>query len=320
MRPTLVLVSGLVLSPLFSLAAQTQVPPIPEFHPVNPMAQSRSGVFFQPWEPPERGWPLRFLLDYGSAIEMNTSRSGEYLLDAELLVFRAGIRHDLGPRTFVAAEVPAGYAWAGFLDGFFDWYHGLLGIDIPARDLRPRDSFAYRVDLPGVGRVAYSPGAYLGDIRLAAGLRHRPGLQTVISLTLPTATRMGYGRGVPSLALMTTLEAPLGGRWDFTGGLGAGFTPRHGPLGPWQRTAFGAFTTGARWRIWGRQALYANFFFHSPYYHRTGYPALDRFDVSLNYGWLLRTAGGLEWRVGMTEDPSPSGPAIDAIFQVGVGR
>jgi hypothetical protein len=119
---------------------------------------------------------------------------------------------------------------------------------------------------------------------------------------------------------MTTLTAPLGGRWEFTGGFGAGLTPRHGPLGPWQRSAFAALTAGARWHIWGRQALYADFFFHSPYYHGTGYRGLDGAEVSLNYGWLLRTAGGLEWRVGMTEDPSPSGPAIDAVFQVGVGK
>jgi hypothetical protein len=40
-------------------------------------------------------------------------------------------------------------------------------------------------------------------------------------------------------------------------------------------------------------------------------------ELSLDFGWLLATAGGAEWRLGMTEDLDPSGPAIDLVFRLG---
>ena len=73
----------------------------------------------------------------------------------------------------------------------------------------------------------------------------------------------------------------------------------------------------ARFRFWGRQSLFANVFYHSPYYRNTTLPALDRKDLELDFGWLLATKGGREWRIGMTEDLQPSGPAIDVIFRLG---
>ena len=46
-------------------------------------------------------------------------------------------------------------------------------------------------------RITRSPSAQsLGDARVTLGRRHGESLQSVLSLTLPTATG-GYGRGVP---------------------------------------------------------------------------------------------------------------------------
>jgi hypothetical protein len=40
-------------------------------------------------------------------------------------------------------------------------------------------------------------------------------------------------------------------------------------------------------------------------------------DFDLDFGYILRSKGGHEFRLGMTEDIYPSGPAIDLIFRFG---
>ena len=72
-----------------------------------------------------------------------------------------------------------------------------------------------------------------------------------------------------------------------------------------------------RWRVWGHQSVYANVFYHSPYYHDTTLPALDRRELSLDFGWILRTNQGGEWRLGLTEDLEPAGPGVDLILRLG---
>ena len=79
-----------------------------------------------------------------------------------------------------------------------------------------------------------------------------------------------------------------------------------------------AASSGLRWRFWGRQSLYGNVFYHSPYYEDTTLPALDRQELSLDFGWILATDGAGEWRLGLTEDLEPSGPAIDLVFRLSV--
>jgi hypothetical protein len=93
----------------------------------------------------------------------------------------------------------------------------------------------------------------------------------------------------------------------------------HGVLSPYQRSVFFSASPGLRLRFWGRQALFASIFYHTPYYHGTQLPALDRRELSLDFGWLLATKHG-DWKIGMTEDISPSGPAIDLVFRFAMQR
>jgi hypothetical protein len=159
---------------------------------------------------------------------------------------------------------------------------------------------------------------FLGDLSLAVGFRHTPRLQSVVSVTLPTATGPdGYGKGVPSVALLNTLRTPVSPRLLFEGSVGVGVTPSHGRLSSFQRTTFLALSSGLRHRLWDNQALYANLFYHSPYYRGTSLPALDRRELSLDFGWILTTRAGAEWRMGLTEDLEPGGPGVDLVFRVG---
>ena len=296
---------------------------LPAWDPINPLAASRSPLAFEPYRRPRPdGWSAELALDYASAIESGLEPAARYDLDAELLRLRLRLGRDLGPSSFVELEAGAGGSYAGFLDGFLNWYHGLLGIALEERERRPRDAFLYRLELPDGPAVERRPSAlFLGDLRLTAGRRFGPHFQAVASLSLPTSTAPeGYGRGVVAGAVVTTLRASIVEPLVYEGSVGLGYAPTHGDLERHQRTTFVSASSGLRWRFWGRQALYGNLFVHSPYYHDTTIRALDRRDLAFDFGWILATRSGREWRLGLTEDLEPGGPGIDLVFRLGVSR
>lgn len=312
------LVMALVLQVSAAISARAQG--LPEFAPLNPMGSSRSGVYFQPYLDPAPGrWVTAMSLDYASVIEYNRLPPADYVLDSELLRFNVGVRRDIGQRSFVTLGAGVGGAYAGFLDGFLDWYHGALGIEISERERRPRDRFLYTVTLPDGNMVRRSPSnLFLEDIRVGLGFRYGPHLQSVASVTLPTSTGPeGFGRGVPSISLVNTLRTRLNPTVTYEGSLGLGFTSAHGSLPEGQREHFVAASSGLRVGVWGRQSLYANLFYHSPYYSNTTLPALDSRELSLDFGWILATRHGGEWRLGLTEDLEPGGPGVDLILRMG---
>jgi hypothetical protein len=305
----------LLLLPEFAVAQG-----LPAYRPINPVAASRSGLSFEPFHAPRPGrWVADVGVEYASTIEYNILPQAIFLLDSELLRVRATVSRDLSPRTFVLAEAELLGAYPGIFDGLLEWYHDLLGIEIPERERRPRDDFLYAADLVGRGPLLREPSdLFLGDVRLGIGLRVHPRVQSVVAVTLPTNTGPeGYGRGEISASLLNTARLPLTPRLVLEGSLSGGFTPAHGPLTGWQRKVFVSGSSGLRWRFWGRQSLYGNFFLHSPYYHDTALPALDRRDLSFDFGWVLAGSGVRELRVGMTEDVEPGGPAIDLVLRVG---
>jgi hypothetical protein len=307
----------LLLLPLPERAVAQGLPP---YRPINPVATSRSGVVFQPFRTPEPGrWVSDIGIEYASTIEYNVLPEASFFLDSELLRLRATVSLDLSPRTFLLAEAELLGAYAGVLDGFLEWYHGLLGIEIPERDRRPRNDFLYAADLSGRGPVVREPGdVFLGDLRLGAGFRVHPAVQTVAALTLPTNSGpTGYGREVVSAALLNTIRLTPSPRLVFEGSLSAGYTPSHGTLAEYQRELFLAGSSGLRWRFWGRQSLFGNVFLHSPYHRDTQVPALDRRELSFDFGWILAGTNGRELRIGMTEDLEPGGPAVDLVFRIG---
>ena len=320
MRSTLVLPAYLFTLLLLVSPATGAAQGLPAFAPLNPVASSRSGVYFQPLDDKaSRGWRTAFGMEYASVIEYNQLDSADFVLDSEILRVSFGAARNLGPRMFVQLSGSIGGAYSGFLDGFLDWYHGALGIRVSEREERPQDRFLYNIRLPDGRSIGHASNAmFLGDLTAGIGIRHTPRLQSVLSVTLPTATGpRGYGKGVPSIALLNTLRAPVSPRLMYEGSVGVGLTPSTGPMSAFQRTAFLALSSGFRHRVWENQGLYANLFYHSPYYHGTSLPALDRRELSLDFGWILMTRGGAEWRMGLTEDLEPGGPGVDLVFRVG---
>lgn len=304
---------------LFLLPGALPAQGLPAFSPINPIAAARSGLGFEPYRDPLPGrWAVSLGLDYASTIESNELPRATYLLDSELLRIDLAVRRDLGRRSFVVAGTEVRGAYAGFLDGFLDWYHGVLGLEIPERERRPQDEFLYTVESASGGVLRAAPSdLFLGDTRVGLGLRWTTHLQSVAALTLPTSTGPeGYGKGVASVSLLNTVRAPLTRRLVYEGGFSTGYTTRHGGLAAHQRELMVAASSGLRWGIWGRHSIYGNFFYHSPYYEGTTLPSLDRREVSFDFGWILAGRGS-EWRLGMTEDLEPGGPAIDLVFRMG---
>lgn len=308
----------LLAAALLTAAEPAAAQGLPPYLAVNPVLTSRSGLYFQPYVDRTGGWQVGLLLDYASAVELAENGRGRFVLDAELLRLDATVTRDFGP-AFAGVSATLKGAYDGFLDGFLDWYHNLTGLRVANRERRPRNVFAYDLELAdGRSVTRTTAAAFLGDVRLLAGHRHTPHWQSTLSVTLPTTTGPdGYDRQVPSASAITTLRAPLGGRVGFEGSLGVGVTPRHGPIEDLQRTLFASASAGIRYRFWGRQAAFVNLFYQSPSYRGTGIRALDQRELTLDYGFLLRARKGPEWFLGMTEDLEPKGPAIDLSFRIG---
>lgn len=332
-RRALALLSAAPIVLLASVPARAQTPlpspsrwlvqGLPAYTPINPVAASRTPLGFEPFRPPRPGrWSAALALDYASAIEHSSGSGAQFDLDAEVLRVRLRLARDVGARAFVEIDASAGGSYAGFLDGVLNWYHGALGIALEERDRRPRDAFLYRLELPsGAVLERQQSSLFLDDLRLAAGVRVGRHLQTVALLTLPTSTAPdGYGRGVLTGGLVTTVRVSVAAPLLYEGSLGLGLSPHHGDLAEYQRAGMISASSGLRWRFWGGQSLYANLFVHAPYYHGTTIPALDRRELTLDFGWILATRSGREWRVGLTEDLEPGGPAIDLVFRLGLAR
>jgi hypothetical protein len=309
------------LAVLASGAAEAQS--LPLLHPINPAAESRSGLYFQPYLRPSPRWRVALGVDYGSMAELNfrfTTADTAYLLDAEALRVNLSASRDIDAQHFVTAEAWFGGSYNGFLDGFLNWYHGLFGIHYPEREDRPRNSFAYQYKFLDNQVVRFrAHGAYLGDLRFGIGRRHDPHAQSVLSLTLPTSTAgPGYDRGTFSLSLLNTFHYSITPRLLYEGSANIGYAPTHGPLSSIQERLFVLGTSGLRWRTVGGLWSFGNLYLHSPYYSTTTEAGqLQQWEMTLDFGWIIRSKGGREFRFGMTEDLRPGGPAVDANFRLG---
>ena len=294
---------------------------LPPYASMNPMVYSRTGLATFPYGTPRKGWHFTLLTDYASSIEYDKHQQVVYLMDAELLRTEMTITRDVRDNAFVLLQGSFNGAYDGVFDGFLDWYHNFTGLHVTARELRPKNEFGYQVALPGGRSYHFTrSGAFLGDVRVGAGLRHSSHWQTVLSATLPTGTGpAGFARGVVTLNVSTLLRSDFGkGRFTYEGSIGAGYAKTHGDLADLQHSTFLMIAQGLRGRVTGPFHLYANLVYHSALYHDTGTPSLDAREVTIDTGGFLKFRKGPEWILGMTEDLEPSGPAIDVGVRLGV--
>ncbi|HSE52726.1 MAG TPA: DUF3187 family protein [Gemmatimonadales bacterium] len=292
---------------------------LPAYSSMNPMVQRRSGLATLPWVEAGKRWRVSWLTDYASIIEYADLPEVQYLQDAELMRLELTATRGIGSRGFLLVSGSLQGAYDGFLDGFLDWYHDLTGFEVAPRKLRPENEFAYQVAIAGEPPAQYhASSAYLGDLRIGAGMRHSRHWLTAFWVTLPTNTGPdGFRKGVPSFNATTTLRSDFGNRFTYEGTLGAGYTADHGDFSELQQTLFLMVTQGLRARVTGPLHLYANLIYHSALYHDTGTRGLDARELTIDTGGFLKFRRGPEWILGLTEDLEPSGPAIDVTFRIG---
>lgn len=304
------------------MAAPLDAQDIPPHVPVNPVLASRSALYAQPFISPRARWLSRIVIDYSNAVEPGSATDGRaYVFDAETMQVDLWLGRDVSPTVFVYGNVALRGGYAGHLDGFLNWYHDVIGLPVPARNQRPENQFGWEFELGGDSIVRERPGTFLGDLRLGAGVRLSPTVQAVATVTLPSATTHaeGWSRGTIGSALAVTARTVQTSRVSLDVGVSAGWTPAHGDLSAYQRTLFVGALVAGRWRFAGKQAVFSTVWVQSPNWKDTGFQALGRAEVTLDFGGLFTVGQGWpEIQVGLTEDLLPSGPSVDAGFKLGI--
>ena len=141
----LILLVALVISSSRHLAAQSDLG-LPAIHQSNILATARTPLYFQPWVPALERTRVTLALDYANVYELTYGYAGgEYVQDLELGTLRLSAAHDLSPKAFLLADLTLNTAWKGGLDGFLGWWHDLLGIEMPSRELRPENRWGYGI-------------------------------------------------------------------------------------------------------------------------------------------------------------------------------
>jgi hypothetical protein len=189
------------------------------------------------------------------------------------------------------------------------------------RDVRPRNRYGERLYLAraGVERDRRARAPMLADVRATAGLLHGDAAQTVLSVTLPTAPAGGqFARGTPSVSVVHARRAAVGKWLVLQGTVGAGYTPRTGPLAPVQRALLRMGSAGGWLRVADGHALHASVFYHGPAYEHTSFPELDGSEVSVDFGYEWHAPGGRRWRLSLTEDTRRRDAGIDLAVRVSV--
>jgi hypothetical protein len=297
---------------------------LPDHAPLNPIIASRSGLSTFGWRAAATGWRGAIGVVYGSATELDLHDGSYYVLDGELLRIDLAATRDVGASTFVLLDTGVTAAHAGVGDALFDGFHRLIRHDHAARDSRPRDSFAYVIELPDREPIRYTTAPLsMSDVRIGVGRRHggrvRGRVQSLAYATLPTATApVGYRRGVVTAGVINTVRARPASRVAYEGTLGAAWAPRHGPLAVLQRTALLSASSGVRIGVRDWLDLYGLLFYHSPVHGDVGLPELRGADLTIDFGIVITDGSGRQWRVGLVEDTRLTDGGIDLIAKVGV--
>lgn len=149
----------------------------------------------------------------------------DLVFDSEVFVAELSTVYGVTEKVAVRLDVPMVSMQGGFLDGFLQNYHDLIGVPNYDREDRPKNEFAYRATKDGQLWVqGESGGLQVSDVRLS------------IQYAMPSMTLDGYRLGS---SVMATVKVPTG---DVDSGLGSG------------QYDFGMFLpvkwTGDRWSIY----------------------------------------------------------------------
>jgi hypothetical protein len=170
-----------------------------------------------PHPPPETAVPMdagrtrvQWNTLYGSVFINESGDSEKAVIDGEFMRTSLYVRHGLGGRIEVGAELPFVHYSSGFLDGFIENFHDFFDLPQGKRDKNPDDQYQVSYEKDGYEFFsADEDGIHLADIPL------------YLKIALVEPAEEGFG-----LAARGTLELPTGdedkgyGNGKVDGGLG----------------------------------------------------------------------------------------------------
>lgn len=273
--------------------------------------------------------------DYSSLFEYFQTATEEVRLDLEL--WRAGIgwARGMGHGFTLEAEWPIWRSDGGFLDGFINWYHGLLRAPTAGRELFPDDQFAVAIQDRTTGSnvydVAPAPGPVPGDLslRLIKQLLpesvRRPAIAWFFGIELPTGRKhAGVSNGDLDIGMGIALEKQWKRLRFFLNAAYFHAPPAPG-LEPFMLADSFESAAGIGWAVARPLTIVAQINGGTPRLRGidhalwTSYP----FDLMIGItGHHEKAIGGQEtvtWQLGFSEDINASGPSIDFTAHAQVG-
>jgi hypothetical protein len=260
---------------------------------------------------------IGLFLTYSSLFLLEESEKWSAVLDAETAVLELEFRKRLGGSTEVGLTLPLFSHNSGFLDGFLDAYHDIVGAPNYGRERRPENDFALDLSKDGETVIRGEPGEVApGDIKL--GVKRALGSNMGIYgfLDLPTGDPdRGYGSGTVEwgAALLYGEEFP-GGLEAY---LNAGFvvTDSYEGIGGVELEDYLYGGAGIGWAYSEAVSIKTQLMARgSPF--RTGIRELDTAALVWSMGGWYAFGGGSALEFSFSEDVNTAG-APD--FMVGLG-
>lgn len=157
-------------------------------------------------------------VEYSSTYFQQRNDRWDVLMDLEMTTLEISMVYGISSRIAVRMDAPFVSLQGGFLDGFLENYHDILGVSNYGREKRPKNDFAYRVFKDGRLWIQGEEGTLqMADMvvstqlelfRQTAGARQMAG-SLLLRFKLPTGDK---GHGLGSGEFDTGLYLPV--RWS----------------------------------------------------------------------------------------------------------
>ncbi|NIV73764.1 MAG: DUF3187 family protein [Gammaproteobacteria bacterium] len=268
-------------------------------------------------------------LDLTNEFADSTKPDESIELDGETHRLALSYRRGFGRGLEAGVSLPVVRHSGGFLDGFIESWHDMLGLSDLGRDDVPEDRLVYRYTRSGEALAEVTDStAGLGDITLSGGFsptfgRDASAMQFAVraQLKLPTGDSDRLrGSGAVDVAVWGVVSGKLsswrGSQWRWYGGAGV-LAMGNGDVLPGQQRDFGVFANaGAAWQPLSRIAFKLQLDAHSALYEDTRVSPLaeDAFTAGLGGTWSVSSGHSLDFAV--VEDVINLGASPDVSFHL----
>ncbi|MEI6207864.1 MAG: DUF3187 family protein [Desulfuromonadales bacterium] len=252
-------------------------------------------------------------------------------LDGESYRWVLALRHGFRDGIEAGAEIPWLTQGGGFLDGFVESYHRMIGYS-DERSLLTKDRLAYRYSRDGQRKLSMTQaGSGIGDISLFAGMRlydtnsegHHDRFALRANLKLPTGSSTSlFGNGGADVAML------LCGSTEFSTGYGTvgafssagvlGLTDSH-VLRNNSNNVVGYGTAGIGWSPNSLISFKVQFNWNTPFYRNSHLNELTESAMMLVSGGSIRLPGDYLLDIGVSEDVAVA-TAPDVAIHLGLSK